>query len=142
MTGEVLDALAVSAQLVPAKDEIGGWNDYDWSKPSLAVIASDGNGYGCVIFTVGAHVEFELKEGGLRDLGDLGLDDAPRGISIWEGKTESHRDYEGDVDTWLKGTFREPTEQEWASISRGGCPWDWRAWFKPAALVAVDSVEF
>ncbi len=125
-----------------SEDVIGGWNDFDYSKPSLAVIASDGDGHGCVLSTVGVHIEFEIKEAGLHDLGDLGMDDAPRGISIWEGKTESHRDHEGDVDTWLEGAFRQPTEQEWAAIVRGECPWDWRAWVKPAALAAADSVEF
>lgn len=106
------------------------WGNLDWSKPSLAVIASDGND-GCVIFTVGPHVKFDIKESGLGNkLSDLGLDTAPAGISIWEGKTAGGgRAPEGDYDdTYLVGTFRDPTDQEWWAIKRGECPWNETRW--------------
>lgn len=100
----------------------------NWTKPSLAVIACDGDGNGCVLHTVGPHVTHELDEIG-RALGDIGLDDAPEGISIWEGKIKtSGPDHDGEYDAWLDGTFREPTDDEWAAIRAGRCPWSEAGW--------------
>ncbi len=62
------------------------WGNYDFSKPALAVVASDGRGNGAVLWTVGAHLNLEIEEMGLHRLDELWLDDAPLGISVWEGK--------------------------------------------------------
>lgn len=63
---------------IPRPD--GDWNDYDWSKPSRAVVASDGDN-GWVIWHVGVHIEFDISEGvGSRQLEDLGMADAPKGF--------------------------------------------------------------
>lgn len=106
------------------------WGGYDWSKPSRAVVACDGDFHGCVLFTVGAHVNFEIKEVGLRGLDEIGLDDAPPGISIWEGITSGGGiAYDGDyLDTYLTGSFRAPTDEEWNAIRAGVCPWDDDQW--------------
>lgn len=109
------------------------WNGLEWEIPSLAVVACDGNGNGCVLWTVGAHVAFEMWEVGLTQLGDLGLDDAPLGISVWEGKYHWQPggwECPQDGEMYPKGTFRPPTDEEWTAIREGRCPWDeakWRA---------------
>jgi hypothetical protein len=96
-------------------------SDAAWLIPSKAVVASS-NGVGCVLYTVGPHVANDLENIG-SDLSDIGLDNAPDGISVWEGITagDSH-------DSWLEGKFRAPTEVEWASIRHGHCPWDEAPW--------------
>lgn len=99
----------------------------DWSKASLAVIASDGKGNGCVLHYVGAHLHQWMSDVG-RSLADLGLDDAPCGISIWEGKTHAWRSYDGEYDAELDGAFREPTPEEWGCINADDCPWDEHEW--------------
>jgi hypothetical protein len=92
--------------------------------PSLAVVASNGE-HGCVLWTVGAHVRFEQQECGW-ELIDLGLHNAPQGISIWEGV------YIYIPEPWEcsepKGQFRKPTDAEWVAIREGRCPWDEHKW--------------
>lgn len=105
--------------------------DYDWKKPSLAVVACEGNGFGCVLYTVGPHV-FCLMEDVGRALGSIGLDDAPAGISVWEGKTESYKSYYGEQDVYLEGEYRDPTPEEWKAIQAGECPWNDAEWLKSA----------
>lgn len=117
-----------------AKVEAGdGWDGYPssaWGKPSRAVIASDGNGNGVVLFTVGPHLRMEIEECGLVTLEDLGLDNAPRGLSAWAGKTRYHRDHEGGyVFDGASGKFARLTRDELDSVYLGVCPWsdkDWR----------------
>jgi len=92
--------------------KLPGLEDYDWSKPSKAVIAMSGDGgFGCVLWTVGAHVNSMIREAGVNDLDLLGLDDAPEGISIWEGDTKTVHTHTPDCnewDSWLEGSFRAP----------------------------------
>lgn len=103
----------------------------NWGKPSLAVIASDGKGNGCVMHYVGAHLDQWRNDVG-GSLKDLTLDDAPAGISIWEGKVRVTRSWEGEYDGELEGEFREPTPEEWDHINADECPWDVAEWFLPA----------
>jgi hypothetical protein len=115
---------------------------YDWTIPSKAVIACDGTGQGCVLYTVGAHVAMDLREIG-RGLDDIGLDDAPAGISIWEGKTTADYylglgSYDSEPATQLEGAFRTPTDEEWVAIRAGRCPWDEAAWLLPEAPEHTD----
>ncbi len=105
----------------------------DWSKPSLAVVVQ-GMGRGCVLFSAGPHVDSMIDEAGVSDLDLLGLDDAPEGISIWEGtiKTVHHHTPDmNEYDSWLEGAFRAPTDQEWESIRKNECPWDDALWLLP-----------
>lgn len=100
----------------------------DWDLPSRAVVACDGTGNGVVLWTVGPHVAFEIKEAGLYSLGDLGLDDAPHGISVWEGvyvapPAPALQESAGDEGTQPVGKFRAPTAGEWVAIKYGRCPW-------------------
>lgn len=61
-------------------------------------------------------------------LEDLGLDDAPEGLSIWEGRViysggpGYFGDDEGDVE--LRGTFRRMTSEEWRRLEMTGVPWE------------------
>lgn len=105
-----------------------------WKRSSKAVVA---NGYGshcgAILWTAGPHIRMELEETGLSSLEDLGLDDAPHGISIWEGSYHysTDRSWEGIDEGGSaepRGSFRVPTEAEWLSIKLGKCPWSDLEW--------------
>lgn len=72
-----------------------------------------------------------IDEAGVSNLCDLGLDDAPEGISIWEGGIKTvhfHSPDCNEYDSSLIGSFRAPTPAEWESIMKAECPWcedDW-----------------
>lgn len=107
------------------------YDGYDFAKPSLAVVACN-CGDGAILWYVGGHLAFEIEEGYGNQLGDLGLDHAPHGISIWEGKviyTQSEH-FEGSMecDSDTVGEFRRPTPEEWAKIQEGCNPWDRSEW--------------
>jgi len=103
---------------------------YDRSKSSLAVLAYNDDGKGCVLWTVGAHVRMEMEEGGLWTLEELGLEPPEPGIWIWEGKYIYSRcgPYGEDCETDPKGEFRQPTDEEWKLIREGCCPWNDEDW--------------
>lgn len=106
----------------------------NWDKPSMAVVASDGCGNGCVLFYVGPHIEEEINAVG-RQLSDLSLDDCPDGIWIWEGiyrgiTYPSTPDHAEEYDTEIDGKFREPNLVEWNVIRNNLCPWDEKEWLK------------
>lgn len=93
---------------------------------SKAVVARDEKGVGCILWWTGEHLRCEI-DAGFYDLSDLGLDDAPHGISIWEG---IYVYYSGSWENELegggsdpKGTFRSPTDDEWGAIKAGRSPW-------------------
>lgn len=74
-----------------------------------------------------------IDEAGVGDLADLGLDDAPEGISVWEGSIRSVHYHTPDMnehDWWLEGKFREPSNEEWEAIRKNECPWDKAAWVR------------
>jgi hypothetical protein len=74
-----------------------------------------------------------INEAGVSDLDLLGLDDAPEGISIWEGEIRTSHTNTPDAneyDSWLEGAFRSPTDEEWTAIREGRCPWDEKEWQK------------
>ena len=95
-------------------------------KPSRIVIVSNGRP-GVALWWVGAGAWSEIEESGLSDAGGLGPDDAPSGISIWEG---NYRAVHGsdDYDVEPVGKFRAPTAEEWEAIGKGRCPWDPKDW--------------
>lgn len=111
------------------------WGNYDFSKPSLAVVAlgEDGQELPCLLWTVGAHVRMEIEEAGLT-FGELGLEPDEPGIWIWEGVgVWSPGGYEcpDDGSIELVGKFRKPTDEEWTAIRCGCCPWDDEQWKLP-----------
>lgn len=108
---------------VQYKKPSDSYRGYDPKKPSLGVVASDGNGNGLLLWYVGVDLALEVEEYGFRFLTDLGLDDAPAGVSVWEGKYV----WDGD-DANPKGRFRPPTEAEWVAIREGRMPWDPKEW--------------
>lgn len=99
----------------------------DFNEQSRAVVASDGDGNGGVIWYFGGGIWHEIREVGLHQLGDLGLDDAPEGISIWEGNfatVQCGNPLDGyDYETETRGAFRAPTDDEWKAIRAGESPW-------------------
>lgn len=119
-------SLGIGLRLEPATPPPD--SGYDFSKPSKAVIACDGDGRGIVLWYTGAHLCGEICEHGCGVfLDDLGLDDAPEGISVWEGiyRGTRHETTDGvEYDTEVSGSFREPTTEEWADICVNLCPWD------------------
>jgi hypothetical protein len=87
---------------------------------SWAVVACDGHGNG-VVLSYGGPIEYEIDAVGTT-LSDLGLDDAPWGISIWEGIYSWEKGgYEcpEDGNTYPMGTFRKPTILELTKIHNG-----------------------
>lgn len=103
-------------------------DDFTWESDSLAVIACDGKGNGCVLwYGGGASLRYEIEELGMCCLSDLGLDDAPHGISVWVGRfiAEPIGNYDcPDVCTEPHGKFRQPHESEWAKIRMNKNPFE------------------
>jgi hypothetical protein len=103
----------------PTKKRLGATTD------SIALIANNG-GKGCILTYSGPGIEACVDEGGSALLDDNGLDDAPDGLSIWEGYycvTESHTDCGHEYDATLEGKFRPLTPTEWKLLAETGKPW-------------------
>jgi len=111
------------------KAETQTWNNYDFAKPSLAVVAYGIRREICVISSVGAHVNMELDECGSR-AEDFLTEPEKSGIWIWEGIGTWHPGtYDPtDGETVLEGTYRKPTIEEWVSIMEFECPWNDEEW--------------
>ena len=92
---------------------------------SCAVVASDGHGNCLLLSHLGPAIDWHVDQYG-RDLGDLGLNDAPAGVWVWSGNMGAVRvssiDYE-DWDLEVTGEWREPTPEEWEAIKADDCPW-------------------
>lgn len=88
-----------------------------------AVVANR-NGDGVVLWQGGPDYFREFLNDVSWMLSDVGLDDAPDGISIWEGRVVyTHDAYNGDDDAHLNGKFRDPNDAEWAMIRKNESPW-------------------
>lgn len=99
--------------------------DEEWATPSLAVVACRG-GHGVVLwYGGGPSLAFEIEEGCLYGLDDLGLDDAPDGISVWTGRyvTTVPGVCDDSIETTPRGAFRQPDANEWHDIMMGRNPW-------------------
>jgi len=97
---------------------------------SRLVVACN-NGAGCVLYAIGSCWEAWYEGSCSYVLDDNGLDDAPDGISIWEGRMHSWGpDYNGEYDAELRGEFRNLTEKEWNLLAEGHVPWDEKEWLK------------
>jgi hypothetical protein len=98
----------------------GTGEDY---KEHKLLIAGDGKGNGSVLEYRGWGPTMDIRESGLTDLGDMGLDEAPLGLSIFEAtKYNAGGHYNGftgdysDPTGYEDGDFRELTRQEWDAI--------------------------
>jgi len=95
---------------------------------SKAVIAKDSTYNGIVIWYTGRDLEYMIDSFGCM-LHEICLDDAPHGISIWEGYyviipiRSAGDDTDCDIEPDPKGAFRKPTEEEWVAIRAGKSPW-------------------
>ena len=102
------------------------WNDIpdtEWEDQCWAIIANN-NGQGCVLaYGGGATLRYEIEEVGYHALDDLGLDDAPEGISVWEGRYDTTGGigclgyYDDSIETQPIGRFRPLTKEEWSRLS-------------------------
>ena len=105
-------------------------------EPSRAVIALGAGGRGCVLHYDGPHLSYEIEDAGLYEVSDLGLDDAPPGVSVWEGTyvwCPGTWECPQDGDWEPRGTFRPLTDEEWARIRAGSEPWTKRSAFDAMA---------
>lgn len=119
-----------------------GWGGYPhraWEMESFAIVACDGMGHGCVLYTGGPHVRYELEEVS-RCLSDIALDDAPSGLSVWMGRTHGVGSGE-DVTTELKGAFRPLNEVERLFVTRGQSPWNEADWGRDPDLDCPEHKE-
>lgn len=106
------------------------WGDYDFDKPSKAVIARGERDISTVIWTVGAHVRMDIEEAGI-DAEDMGLIPPDTGIWVWEGKSTwspGPWDCPQDGAVEYEGKFRRPTEEELKKIGENQCPWNDEEW--------------
>lgn len=92
---------------------------------SRAVLAANEDLDGVILWYEGDHIEGEVEAVGTY-LEDLGLTPSSAGIWIWEGIYSwcpGSWECPEDGDSWPKGTFRRPTEEEWVAIREGRSPW-------------------
>ena len=87
---------------------------------SFALIANGGAEH-CLLESTGTIIE-NLIDGVGRCLGDLGLDEAPEGLHVWEGDGVWHPgswECPEDGDMELVGEFRDLTPEECIKLSKG-----------------------
>ncbi len=100
------------------KPEIGTW--LNATSESIALIAShDGDGF--VLKFAGKTIAEEISTIS-RNIEDLGLMNAPNGLSIWEGAYCWGGEEDGSADP--DGTFRPLTPDEWTRLAQTGVPWE------------------
>lgn len=86
---------------------------------SKALIASN-DGNGVVLAYTGTTIESEIDDCiGSHDITDLGLDDAPDGLSVWVGEFETMADGDGEFSSYARGEFRDLTPFEWKLLASG-----------------------
>lgn len=91
-------------------------------KQGIGLVVCDGQGVGAVVFSAGV-LKLECKQVGSA-LDDLGLDDAPLGVSVWEGTYHVINCGDGEFDAKADGTFRPATDEEWrTSAGFSKHPW-------------------
>jgi hypothetical protein len=106
---------------------------YNVTKPSRAVVALNDE-EGVVLWAVGAINDEILDDGNDADaLGLLDRDKPDMGVWIWEGTFALTTDPFGTYSL-PKGTFRKPTDVEWARITLNECPWQDALWLQTHLL--------
>ncbi len=119
----------------PRKKRIGATTD------SIALIASNG-GKGVILVHDGSGIEADIEALGIGQLDDHGLDGAPDGLSIWEGRLISNTTNTPgglDYDTELDGVFRALTEREWELYRTTGIAWEFET---EASILAAAEVFY
>ena len=87
-----------------------------------AVVASDGNGHGAVLWYTGRFEEI-IQEHGITDLNLLGMDDCPHGVHVWMGRVVWGREGGDDFDDYATyGEWRNLTPAEWAALQENRNP--------------------
>jgi len=102
------------------------FSDADWAGTSKALVANHADACGVVLHYSGPHIAMEIEEAHCgRGVEDLGLDTAPDGLSVWEGRYEwsGPTDPEGEGEMMPEGTFRPLTDQEWEALKLGFGLW-------------------
>ena len=107
------------------------WQGRDFMELCRAVVCNGpqhgaGAGVGCILWPRGTSLLYEMRECSCSSPEDLGLGDAPHGISVWEGRFVANTDAHPDRDplTQPRGQFRRPTDAEWEAIREGRAPWE------------------
>jgi hypothetical protein len=96
---------------------------YDGLDAPMRVVVACRDGVGCVLYATGEHWVWWHSGVGNYRLAPHGLDDAPDGISVWEGHIDSWGpDRNGEYDAEPRGVYRTPTTEEWMAIIGGYSP--------------------
>jgi len=94
-------------------------------RPKSRALIAQGPRHGAVVDYDGPGITDEIEEAGLYELDELGLDDAPDGLSIWEGDYFFSMGYSegypapGESESQPRGAFRSLTDDEWGQLRRG-----------------------
>jgi len=99
--------------------------DPKWGEECKGLIAHY-NGWGIVVFAIGAALEEEIHQLGSSSTCDLGLDLAPEGLSVWVGHmavVECGGYETREFELEAQGEFRSLTSSEWLSLELYGDPW-------------------
>ncbi len=85
------------------------------TQPLSRALVACHNGQGVVLDYSGDAITSEIEGAGSRLLSDLNLDDAPNGLSVWEGRircTHVHTPDCNEWESWPEGQFRALTDEE------------------------------
>jgi hypothetical protein len=105
------------------------YGDGEPYKGHKLLVAGDGKGNGVVIEYRGWGPTMDIREDGLTNLGDMGLADAPKGLSVFEASRydgggvyskgrRTRREY-SEAGGYMDGYFRDLTPAEWAAMMAG-----------------------
>jgi hypothetical protein len=94
--------------------------------PNMALIANTKNGGVVLHARPGCTLYYEIHEVGSRSVGDYGFDDAPEGLTVWEGTSVwQPGGYEAPQDgmNYYEGTYRRLNDEEILKVQRGEELW-------------------
>jgi len=94
--------------------------------PNAALIANTKNGGVVLHARPGCTLYYEIHEVGSVQVGDYGFDDAPEGLTVWEGTSAwQPGSYETPQDgmTIYEGTYRRLNNEELAKVQKGENLW-------------------
>lgn len=108
-------------------------DEYKSEVPSRVLLATSPMNTGVLLDYVGRGAAELVEAHGLVGLADLGLDDAPRGLAIWEGDWRVAADECTPI-----GRFRRLTDTEWTALRDGRVLWDDSLWLRAGAAKCAD----